>query len=164
MSVQMAVAIRGYISARVYPLAEHPPDVRSVTTKTQGWREAEALANEGCAATLDTNPRSPRRRACEMLQYHGRDARRAKCSWTPRGPDTGGTQRVPRTRQPGPGRPVNIGDRVITPDGPGIVKDTRREKDILHGGRVLHGRLFLWVQLDKRNGLELYTGKQVQPE
>ena len=59
---------------------------------------------------------------------------------------------------------VNIGDRVITPDGPGTVKDTRREKDILHGGRVLHGRLFLWVQLDKRNGLELYTGKQVKPE
>ena len=25
-----------------------------MTTKTQGWREAEALANEGCAATLDT--------------------------------------------------------------------------------------------------------------
>ena len=47
---------------------------------------------------------------------------------------------------------MNIGDRVVTPDGPGTVKDTRREKDILHGGRVLHGRLFLWVQLDKRNG------------
>ena len=42
-----------------------------MTTKT-GWREAEALANEGCAATLDTRHEALVD-ALEMLQYHGRD-------------------------------------------------------------------------------------------
>ena len=60
---------------------------------------------------------------------------------------------------------VNPGDRVITPDGPGVIRDTRKEKDVLHGGKVLRGRLWLWVKLDARpKGLEIYTGKQVRPE
>ena len=44
-----------------------------MTTKTQGWREAEALANEGCAATLDT-AHEALSDALEMLQYHSREA------------------------------------------------------------------------------------------
>ena len=60
---------------------------------------------------------------------------------------------------------MNPGDRVITPDGPGTVNDTRKEKDVFHGGTVLRGRLWLWVRLDRRpTGLEIYTGKQVKPE
>ena len=71
MSVQVAVAIRGYISRGFTPWPEHPPDVRPMTAKTAtGWREAEALANEGCAATLDT-AHEALADAIQMLQYHG---------------------------------------------------------------------------------------------
>ena len=38
---------------------------------TTGWREAEALANEGCAATLDT-AHEALADATQMLEYHGR--------------------------------------------------------------------------------------------
>ena len=42
-----------------------------LVTTTTGWREAEALANEGCAATLDT-AHEALVDATQMLEYHGR--------------------------------------------------------------------------------------------
>ena len=55
-----------------------------MTAKTStGWREAEALANEGCAATLDTAHEALVGRP-EMLQYHGRDPRLPRIAEPPR--------------------------------------------------------------------------------
>ena len=71
VSVQLAVAIRGYICRGFPAVAEHPADVRPVSATKTGWREAEAFANEGCAATLDT-AHEALVDALEMLQYHGR--------------------------------------------------------------------------------------------